>query len=702
MLDGVQSDSAAVLTERAERVAPWAVDPARLDIEQVDALAVGLRLARDRLAVAVAQVAAGLCEWRGWTALGYAHQTDYARERLGRTGRWLREMAALGRALELRPRLESALTGDDGGAPLGVAAALEVAAVPVESDDDLELWIDRARKVCLRRLRADADQARADATRDSKLKGRKSREGRCFGEVGDVSPLRDPERHWILASGPPECAVAFDEAIDLHRAVTGSRATVASFVEALIAEFRAGPHGDLEADHEAGTPRMPAGVRISPTRRSEQRAAERERLLAESAGHWKSRPSRREQIDATLAEQSQALDLLRWIDALVAGAAEHETSAHRDRRLRHLLETDHRIEVLLAELLASLADRRVWGRRQPEALSWRFDNIAHYAEERLGLSRSRTWQLVRIVRRTRHLHRLADAWRAGRASTEAVLLVLRALGRGPVNDALEQEWTERASRSTIKRLRDEVREISRQQAAAQPTATPETPAPLSDDDWYATIARPAGRSFQRVQRLWQQAEASHATKPLRTRQVMIILPRELGLDFARLLERAARLAQPPAPPAPVQTSSDRGRRRRPRHPAWRGLMALLMDYCATWDPPPAEAPRRRSETVYARDSYRCTAPGCTARRNLEDHHIQYRSQGGDNSLANRTTLCRFHHQRGIHGGLVAARGHAPTGIRFRLGHKDLDPEVFVAELRCPDEGARPGASSRALPSTRSS
>jgi hypothetical protein len=53
--------------------------------------------------------------------------------------------------------------------------------------------------------------------------------------------------------------------------------------------------------------------------------------------------------------------------------------------------------------------------------------------------------------------------------------------------------------------------------------------------------------------------------------------------------------------------------------------------------------------------------------NLQDHHIQYRSQGGSNDLSNRTTLCVWHHQRGEHAKVVRCRGRAPARLRFELG-----------------------------------
>ena len=49
----------------------------------------------------------------------------------------------------------------------------------------------------------------------------------------------------------------------------------------------------------------------------------------------------------------------------------------------------------------------------------------------------------------------------------------------------------------------------------------------------------------------------------------------------------------------------------------------------------------------------------------------YRSRGGDDSLSNRITLCRFHHQQGEHGDLLTCRGLAPLGITWWMGKKGV-------------------------------
>ena len=94
------------------------------------------------------------------------------------------------------------------------------------------------------------------------------------------------------------------------------------------------------------------------------------------------------------------------------------------------------------------------------------------------------------------------------------------------------------------------------------------------------------------------------------------------------------------------------------------LKRLLGHAIMTW----VEQGRQfRDYADFARDGYRCTAPGCTARRNLQSHHIVFRSRGGPDEPWNRTTLCAFHHLRGVHEGRLRVEGRAPDALVFELG-----------------------------------
>lgn len=116
-----------------------------------------------------------------------------------------------------------------------------------------------------------------------------------------------------------------------------------------------------------------------------------------------------------------------------------------------------------------------------------------------------------------------------------------------------------------------------------------------------------------------------------------------------------------------------------RVPTWVGLLALLEDFAATWDTD-AAGPEHRDDGTFIRDGWRCAAPGCSSRRNLEVHHVVYRSRGGPDDGWNLVTLCRFHHLRGEHGDLMQVRGRAPDGLTWHLGRADVAVQ-YRADVR---------------------
>ncbi len=84
---------------------------------------------------------------------------------------------------------------------------------------------------------------------------------------------------------------------------------------------------------------------------------------------------------------------------------------------------------------------------------------------------------------------------------------------------------------------------------------------------------------------------------------------------------------------------------------------------------------------FTRDEFRCTAPGCTARRNLQSHHLHFRSAVGPDVPWNRTTLCAYHHIRGVHGTGLRISGRAPDGLVFELGPEPVE-RFLSGDLRC--------------------
>ena len=119
-----------------------------------------------------------------------------------------------------------------------------------------------------------------------------------------------------------------------------------------------------------------------------------------------------------------------------------------------------------------------------------------------------------------------------------------------------------------------------------------------------------------------------------------------------------------------------------------------------------------------RDRFACTVPGCTSCRNIDLHHIVFRSHGGEHTMENLTTVCDLCRVE-AHEGLLRIRGRAPDDLVFEFYRAGEDephrvrttsplrfetPEEQAAEKkshvgRRPREGRTPTTTTDLVPST---
>ncbi len=581
----------------------------------LDAILRRLAGARSRLLPASARAAREIVASQAWFVFGYARATDFARERWGRTGRWLHDRASLGDVFRCFPRLEQAVTGEDGEPPIGSVAALLIGRVATA--DTLDHWIARARRLTVRALRAEV--SRASGTPDES------------DAVACTLRMPAPVR------------VAFEATLDLHRAVVGRNASVAEFLEALIAESAPGA---LENE-----PVHSGAIAVSPPSfRNPRIAGSDERPLYSS-------PALRAALDCLARAE-------RWTnDTSLDAVAGLPRLAQLEGAIRELLQLEDEIETHIGALLSELDDHRAWR-------SFHCDGVAAYAESYLGLSRTTAWRRASIVRRLRGLHEVQRAYLEGSIGIEAADAIQRALGPHAAI-ATQREWLARARNATFKRLQDDVTIASRQRLLEAQCAPPP-----SDEIWQQSQRRIPGRGLAEVIGAGCRVLDAITTRTSRPDVFLqVYLPLELGRDFgAAIEERRFALACQAADldAMPVQTAArvrpslriaSALRRRCAGVAPWVGLLALLEEYACTWD----ISPRRAGDATYERAGYRCEAPGCTSRRNLEAHHVRYRSRGGPSDPENLACLCRMHHQMGEHDGRARVRGRAPLGMVWRLG-----------------------------------
>jgi len=449
-------------------------------IVATDALAVAVRAALDTIAVPLGRAAAAFVGMRAWHPFGHARIDDHARERFGRSGRWVRDLATLGAAFETWPAVGAALSGADGGTPIGRVAAILVTRGAAHGA--VEEWIALARQEGVRELRRAIRQARertasasdsaakvGDSTtgdttaRDSTVGNQDAGKPTAATSVGDVAAGIDPEEDRVQVRLPVPLPVvhAFDEALDLYRAVDGREASVTSFVEALVGE----------ACSARPAPRAPF---VSPLVHGMD-AARVEAALRRSTAAWEGlpAPTRAEALAGPSDILAAAGLSLRRFHDLESVAGRGDT-VEVDRQIRALVALEDELEARLGTLLAEMGERGAWSRL-------RFASVGRYAEERLGLSRSRAGERARLSRALRHLPLLGAACASGRVSMEAAAIIHRLIGDGPVAAEVEEAWIGHAAGATIKRLRDEARAIGRYRARGGRSRRAGQSAPLDDE-----------------------------------------------------------------------------------------------------------------------------------------------------------------------------------------------------------------------------
>ena len=84
--------------------------------------------------------------------------------------------------------------------------------------------------------------------------------------------------------------------------------------------------------------------------------------------------------------------------------------------------------------------------------------------------------------------------------------------------------------------------------------------------------------------------------------------------------------------------------------------------------------------ILERDGYLCQAPGCSSRKNLEVHHIIFRSLGGQDKDWNLITLCHMHHHHAVHRHTMRATGQAPYALTWEMGFDPTNPRRVGPDL----------------------
>jgi 5-methylcytosine-specific restriction endonuclease McrA len=276
-------------------------------------------------------------------------------------------------------------------------------------------------------------------------------------------------------------------------------------------------------------------------------------------------------------------------------------------------------------------------------------SINQYALTKLGFSKTRTGDFIRLARQLDKLPAVREAMSSGELGyTKAREIV------GVATPETEDEWVA-AAKGSRKELRREVKR-AKQAAKVDPGQGDLLPA-------VPAVAAPRELPVRFQMDLTPEQEARRAAMVERLHKIGGVPSdrAELMLEaLAALLEvkeKAPRGALPSRPPVQVHVHESEGRMTVPTEAGERELSQAEVErircdstVCMKGGRNTTTIPPRVRREVLARDQHRCRAPGCNRTRFLEVHHFSPRSRGGTNQPENLITLCgschRLWHEKG--------------------------------------------------------
>lgn len=687
---------------------------------------------RHRITLPLASAAAAIVRTRAWVDLGYVNEHAFAREFLDTSAKTLRNLAALDEAMKKYPALARAVAGTDGDHPIGRYAARRVG--KLATPETIEAWIDRARRMKVRDLDALIRDAASGASRDGSEPT--AQVGRQPGEqthgqtneqtsdgtgvAGGAGGASDPDVLFRIQL-PPEVRMASDETTDLHRAIAGHDATRTCFIEDLLAEVAASgvwaPDPDRSPTgrfrpvrrglriplHQPTTPHRFATQRDRdawPTHTTEGRLATR--LLESFARDLRDLARITRHLRAVGEEASNS-------GGTTEGVPQSRILQKRSvtRILRRLLRQENEIELRMGGLLLEQHERRAWP-------AFGCASLDEYVE-RLGWSGASARRRMDVARGLRRLRVVRRAYESGRVTLARTEWIVRETRRGTLSEPEQQTWVAHTEEIQNKRLRDESRILARQRlehraatarattlrhrsdtlhraANAKGAAGNCFPVPPDDAAWLRSIARVPGQARNHLLDLeGALLERVLMRGAMLEEPVLFSIPESLADDFHDCLTRLCRRLRQEAVEA--KSAAEEARtllsvriaaaylERGTHMPLWVGLLAAFEICVLEWDEPRRKgASRPLQRRVLERDGYRCTVPGCTARRNLQVNHIQERSHGGPDAVWNLHAVCAAHHLQFIHAGRASVRGRAPGQLAWRIGRPEV-AQWFVNERR---------------------
>ena len=610
------------------------------------------RLARMRNPVdlRIGRMLAQLDQVSGCVALGFARLADYAAERLGLPVRRARDLVTLARGLAPLPRLAAAF--EAGRISRSQASLL----LRVATSGSEAAWLERAGALNVRQLDREVRAALAAAGGAATSAGDASGAGTApsldaatrTAPIATVDSDDAPMGEWVDLPVPGRMRPIWDRAVELARRSSGAPDPIWSCVEFIAADFLAGVPGLASIlAREVG-----AGIAAGgePSDAEDAANALGAQPAAAHPGTDQDDTDLFEEVIRALEDDSGAR---RWTSSVAglrvvlpqpADPRPDDTPRALDLRLRDLVRLRQDIAWHQGRLLRLFVGRRL--HREIGFLSF-----SRYCRERAGLGVRRAWDLVALERRLWLLPRIAEAYRSGRLSWVRAAAISRV-----ATETTEDAWLRLALSVTVRRLEEEVALV---QMDDGPPSYGQAPPPGLDAEGRVQLSAPGSRAGSAA-----RTAPAAGSPPVDQGGVQTSASADdwtrlrfwAPHDVAALWHQAMRVAR-----TLLEEGGNVGREAIGEIPGaaepssaappadWQCAEKILAAFLGSWSVR-ADPTWLRHHRIFERDGWRCRVPGCSSRRNLQVHHVVFRSRGGGDEDANLAVLCAAHHLQGIHRG----------------------------------------------------
>ena len=236
-------------------------------------------------------------------------------------------------------------------------------------------------------------------------------------------------------------------------------------------------------------------------------------------------------------------------------------------------------------------------------LSYGYPSLFTYCVSGLGLSESTTLNLISVSRKSKNLPLLQAAILNGELGVAKARKILSV-----ITQANSQEWIEKAKSLSTRDLEVEVAKVN-PEAESKPRLKPLS---AERSELKCGISKELEKKLRRIQDL----ESQRRKKPVSLEETLEAMA-EIYLEKNDPVKKAERILEK----KPNNMSRDIRSKTIPAHVLHQ---------------------------VRARDQGQCTftkeGARCESRRWIDVHHLKPRSEGGEHTLANLTTLCSAHHR----------------------------------------------------------